>query len=83
MNGTVKQFLDALEEMREVYPFENEKTRIVTYDIVTPFKNDWLQVSTIDEKTGIRICMSKHIEVQNERIKAMYCANTGENRIYA
>ena len=66
MNGTVKQFLDALEEMREVYQFDDEKTRIVTYDIVTPRINDCLQVSTIDEKTGIYICMSKHIEVEND-----------------
>ena len=46
MDGTVKQFLDALEEMREVYQFDDEKTRIVTYDIVTPRINDCLQVST-------------------------------------
>ena len=66
MNGTVKQFLDALEEMREIYPFEDEKTRIVTYDIITPKINDALQISTVDEKTGIHICMDKHLEVKNE-----------------
>ena len=65
MDGTVKQFLDALEEMREVYQFDDEKTRIVTYDIVTPRINDCLQVSTIDEKTGIAIVMCKDIEKQH------------------
>ena len=66
MNGTVKQFLDALGEMREIYSFEDEKTRIVTYDIITPKINDALQISTVDEKTGIHICMSKYLEVKNE-----------------
>ena len=66
MNGTVKQFLDALEEMREIYSFDDEKTRIATYDIISPRINDCLQISTVDEKTGIQIVMSKRIEVEND-----------------
>ena len=66
MNGTVKQFLDALEEMREIYSFDDEKTRIVAYDIITQRENNCLQISTVDEKTGIHIHMSKNLRTEND-----------------
>ena len=58
--GTVKQFKDALEEMRTVYNFDDEKTRI---DLREPFTNNAnkLTVLTIDEKTQTFITMSKSI----------------------
>lgn len=58
--GTVKQFLDALEEMRSVYPFKDEETQLCTTSIQTLAENH-LTIYTRDEKTGIHIEMSKDI----------------------
>lgn len=61
MRGTVKQFTDGLEKMRSIYPFDDNKTRLSTFDIGT--RNPYnLQISTRDEKTGIMICMEKDIK---------------------
>lgn len=58
--ATVKQFVDALEEMRTVYPFKDENTRmsIMDFRCMTP---NHLTVITTDEKTGVVITMSKDI----------------------
>lgn len=61
MNATAKQFKDTLEEMRGIYPFKDEKTRICTVDLVAG-NNNRLTVVTTDEKTGIQIEMSKTIK---------------------
>lgn len=58
--GTVKQFKDALEEMRKIYPFEDEKTRVDTRSLFTNNANS-LTIITTDEETGIAIEMSKNI----------------------
>ena len=60
MNGTVKQFKNALEEMRGIYPFNDENTKICTFDPRTT-RNDRLYICTVDEKTGIEITMTKRI----------------------
>ena len=56
--GTVKAFLDTLNEMRTVYPFKDEDTRIsvLGFNTLTP---DCLSVTTTDENTGVFITMSK------------------------
>lgn len=64
MTGTVKQFKDTLEEMRSIYPFEDDKTYIQTRDIVS-LGNDHLSLATTDEKTGILIEMSKKVTGEN------------------
>lgn len=65
MAGTVKQFKDTLEEMKTIYPFEDSKTYIQTRDIVN-LGHDHLSISTIDEKTGILIEMSKKVNGEKE-----------------
>lgn len=65
MDGTVKQFCEWLNEMRKIYPFDDEKTRIRAFNFTNNVNNS-LQISTIDEKTGIHIFMSKDIEAENE-----------------
>lgn len=64
MNGTVKQFKDALEEMKAIYPYKDDKTVIQTRDIRT-FGNNHLSIATKDEKTGILVEMSKSIDTEN------------------
>lgn len=61
MRGTVKQFKDMLEEMKTVYSYDDEKTRLSTHNIFSR-ENDSLELETIDEKTGIKIVMSKCVE---------------------
>lgn len=58
--GTVKQFKDALEEMRKVYNFKDEKTRIDLREPITNNANK-LTVLTVDEETQVFITMSKGI----------------------
>lgn len=58
--GTVKQFLDALEEMRTIYPYKDEETRLSTRNAMS-YTPDTLTIITKDEKTGIIIEMSKVI----------------------
>ncbi len=65
MTGTVKQFKDTLEEMKSIYPFDDEKTYIQTRDIVN-LGHDHLSLATTDEKTGILIEMSKKVTRDNE-----------------
>lgn len=60
MGGTVKQFLDTLEEMRTIYPFENDKTRLSTHSMESIDRNS-LTIVTQDEKTGIWIELHKSI----------------------
>ena len=56
--GTVKQFLDALEEMRTIYPFKDDKTALCTRDFIT-LSHSSLSIRTQDEKTGIYIELTK------------------------
>lgn len=60
MGGTVKQFLDTLEEMRAIYPFEDDKTRLSTHNSNTCSPNS-LTIVTKDEKTGIWVELHKDI----------------------
>lgn len=65
MNGTVKQFMDTLDEMKTIYHFDDSKTYIQTRDIIN-LGHDHLSIRTIDEKTGILIEMSKKINGEKE-----------------
>lgn len=58
MRGTVKQFKNALEEMKKIYPYDDEKTQLTTHNIMT-MSHDVLEISTTDENTGIRVVMAK------------------------
>lgn len=62
MHGTVKQFKEALDEMKTIYPYEDEKTRLSTMCPESLVHNT-LNIVTQDEKTGIYISMSKNIPI--------------------
>ena len=61
MRGTVKQFKDMLEEMKTIYPYDDEKTLLST-DCVRTMSSDRLEIRTVDEKTGVTIVMAKDVE---------------------
>ena len=58
MNGTVKQFLKALDEMRDIYHFDDEKTEICTISHIS-MSNNTLSICTKDEKTGVIVELTK------------------------
>lgn len=60
MVGTVKQFLDTLDEMRTIYPFEDDKTRLSTHSPES-LSHNALTIVTKDERTGIWIELHKEI----------------------
>ena len=60
MVGTVKQFKDMIEEMRSIYPFDDEKAYMSIHDLATR-ENSRLQIHVKDEKTGVLIVMEKHV----------------------
>lgn len=61
MSITVKQFIDTLDEMHTIYPFEDDKTEISTQNLITG-ENNILHIYTKDEKTDIEISMEKKIK---------------------
>ena len=65
VGGTVKQFKDALEEMKKLFPYNEEKTRISTID-EKGYDNHRLTIVTTDEETGIFIQMSKQIDREGD-----------------
>ena len=67
MNGTVGQFKDVIEEMRTIYPFDDDKAFMSTYDLRSCSPNH-LQICAVDEKTGIEIIMSKRINCERELV---------------
>jgi hypothetical protein len=62
-SANVKQFLDALQEMKAIYPFDDEKTILCTRDLATLSHNS-LSIRTKDEYTGIFIEMSKDLRLE-------------------
>lgn len=61
MRGTVKQFKDMLEEMKTVYPYDDEKAYLSTENI-RDMSHSHLELRTVDEKTGVTIVMAKDVE---------------------
>lgn len=60
-DGTVKEFLDTLEEMKKVYPYKEEDTAICTVAFETFDVHNSIQLRTVDEETGVTILMSKRV----------------------
>lgn len=60
-DGTVKEFLDTLKEMKEVYPYKDEETTICTVRYDTFDVHSSIQLRTVDEKTGVTILMSRSV----------------------
>ena len=57
-DANVKQFLDALDEMKAIYPFKDEETILCTRDFES-LRHNHIAIRTRDEKTGIYIEMAK------------------------
>lgn len=64
MNGTIKQFKDTIEEMRTLYPFEDDKTYLSTHNLFCR-ENNRLQIRTRNDNTGIIIVMEKQIDTES------------------
>lgn len=60
-DGTVKEFLNTLEEMKKVYPYKEEDTAICTVAYGTFDVHSAIQLRTVDEKTGVTILMSRSV----------------------
>ena len=60
-DGTVKEFLDTLKEMKKVYPYKEEETAICTVRYETFDVHNAIQLRTVDEKTGVTILMSRSV----------------------
>ena len=58
---TLKQFNDTLEEMRTIYPFKDEKTRLGELKDLCSDSLRQVEIVTTDEETGIQIIMSKGV----------------------
>ena len=62
MRGTVKQFKDTLEEMKMIYPYEEDNTYLSTHNILECRNiSSFLEVTTEDKTTGIKITMAKDV----------------------
>ena len=68
---SVKQFKDAIEEMRTVYPFTDENAHLSNcVDLFTGEVGRRVEVATTDERTGVHIVMEKVI--QDEKGEGRY-----------
>jgi len=67
MNGTVKQFKDALDKMKEIYPYDDSKTNVSTRNPISN-DDDYIEICTLDENAGIRIIMGKQIRYEDANI---------------
>ena len=61
MYGTVKQFKDTLEEMKSVYNYDDDKTELTTTNVLNMRATDYLEIHTIDERTGITVILAKEV----------------------
>ena len=57
-DASVKDFLEALNEMKAIYPFKDEDTILCTRNF-NSLSHNHIAIRTRDEKTGIYIEMSK------------------------
>ena len=60
--ATIKQFKETIETMRKAYPFEDDKTRIVSETDSYNMSHTFLEVTTVDESTGVKVNLTKSIE---------------------
>ncbi len=61
MSGTVKQLKDALETMRKIYQYDEEKTCFDMESNIYRAFNTVAVIRTKDEETGVEIKMSKEL----------------------
>lgn len=58
---TLKQFNDVLEEMRTIYPYNPETTRLGDLNDMCTDSLRQVEIITTDEATGIQIVLSKGV----------------------
>lgn len=58
----VKQLKDALQTMKEIYEYDDEKTAINLYDPRRLRDGNIVNIKTVDEKTGVYIDLQKEVE---------------------
>ena len=67
---TITQLYDTINEMREVYPFENSETRIVNTIVNTIHEpsgsNRQLEVCTINKAENVKVILIKEVEIDDE-----------------
>lgn len=59
---TIKQINDAIEEMRKIYPFDDDEVEINSHEI----NRSTVDIKITDEKSGIEIRLRKYIETNSE-----------------
>lgn len=59
--ASIAQFKNALDEMKTIYDFDEDKTYFGTIKDARSQTFSCLEIMTRDEKTGINIWMNKHI----------------------
>lgn len=64
MGMTVYQFKCAVEEMRTVYNFDDNETRIDTQDLRS-YEHNCVELQTVDKQTGIAVFMRKVVNAND------------------
>ena len=57
---TVEALYNTLEEMKTIYPFEDDKTAFELNESAYMMTNSDVVIQTRDEKTDIHICLTKN-----------------------
>lgn len=60
---TIKQFNDTIKDMRKVYSFDDDNTRIISLDDIFTHTPRRIEIATKDKNTGIDIVLSKGIDI--------------------
>lgn len=63
---TITQLYDTINEMREVYPFENSETKIVNTIHEPSGANRQLELYTINKAENVKVILIKEVEVDDE-----------------
>lgn len=63
--ATVKEFMNALEVMRSVYPFKDEETHIVSDMNPCAHAHSSMEITTVD-KTGVRVNLMCDVKEVND-----------------
>lgn len=69
LRGTVKQYIDALDEMKKVYSFNDDEAYMSILDnYARDSKNSFneLRIETIDKETGIEVFLTKVVKCEKE-----------------
>ena len=68
MGITVKAIMETLDEMRKIYPFEDEHTRFELNKNPLKDKRTVVGIKTIDKATGIEVHLAKDAEWESIKV---------------